>query len=629
MATSDIAKMSVFDPRIIQKAPAFAVNKGALSLTNVPFAAISQTTAQHTYNCPIPSQNVFVDRAIDWTSQLYLDVQMTTTAVSVPVGSSYLDLGRDCALTNFPIHSLIQTMTATINDTTVTMNTQDVLKEVLRLTSTCGNKKSRTCPTMDDLSVLYSDLANSVGSPLSSYGERKSECEVGNGAFPGIRFCSPIAPYTVFKPTDNGAGWIDPISGLTVNVVNGVPVKPATVGANNGDSMKIGIVVNSVEKLVLSPFIFANQHEWDTGLFGINAIQFVMNLGSPTRILRGLQTLNGANRSFSVSYGNQGFQNSQLLLQILTPSLDVPLPPKSVVPYMEFPRYITSATPSTSFDADTVQTFSSQTIVLPQIPDMLLIYAKPSSYATPDEGDWHLVPENISLNFDNFAGLLSAHRQTQLYQMAVHNGLDMDWAQWSGKAYRATTLPYGGATPVTQSQLIPAVGGFLVLRPGVDFALQSGQAPGLAGNFVLQYNISLRNQTASTVSTVQLYTVAVNAGFFESMAGSSRVVKAVVSEADIISAEPAPIGSNDEARRLVGAGWMDTLGSWFNRALSAYHATKPYVSMAKSLLPEAGLLGTLKSGLSAVGYGASGSSGGGGTGVAGGRRKKDLSERLM
>jgi hypothetical protein len=239
-------------------------------------------------------------------------------------------------------------------------------------------------------------------------------------------------------------------------------------------------------------------------------------------------------------------------------------------------------------------------------------------------------PTSISINFDNFAGLLSSHQQPQLYQMAVHNGLDMDWAQWSGKAYRAQTVPYGGgAAPAVQSNLIPAVGGFLVLRPGVDFALQSGQAPGLAGNFVLQYNISLRNQSASAVTTVQLYTVAVNAGFFESMAGSSRVVKAVVSEADIISAEPAPIGSNDEARRLVGSGWMDTLGSWFNRALSAYHATKPYVSMAKSLLPEAGLLGTLKSGLSAVGYGANGSSGGGGAGVAGGRRKKDLSERLM
>jgi len=621
MATSDIAKMSVFDPRIIQQAPAFAVNKGALSLTNVPFTAISQTTSQHTYNCPIPSQNVFVDRAIDWTTQLYLNVDVVSTPVSVPVGSSYLDLGKDCALTNFPLHSLIQTMTATINDTTVTMNTQDVLKEVLRLTSTCGNKLSRTCPTMDDNSVNYSDLALTAASPLASYGERKTECDVPNGAFPGVLFCSPVAPFTIFQPGYTGAGYIDPISGQAIAIVNGVPVKPASPAADN---VRIGLVVSSIEKLVLSPFIFANQHEWDTGLFGINAIQFVMNLGSPARILRGLQTLNGAARTFTTSYGTQGFQNSQLLVQILTPSLDVPLPPKSVVPYMEFPRYISSLTPSPNpWPKNTSQTFSSQTIVLPQIPDMLLIYARPAIYATPDVADYHFVPQNISLNFDNFAGLLSAHRQPQLYQMAVHNGLEMDYSQWVGNGYVGSGGVVGGSS-------LPTVGGFLVLRPGVDFALQSGQAPGLAGNFVLQYNLTLLNQGADYAGAVQLYTVAVNAGFFESMAGSSRVVKSVVSEADIISAEPAPIGSHDEARRLVGAGWMDTLGSFFHRALSAYRTTKPYVSMAKSLLPESGMLGTLKKGLHAVGYGKSGGGGGtsGGGGDTGGGRKK-LSERLM
>jgi hypothetical protein len=621
MATSDIAKMSVFDPRIIQQAPAFAVNKGALSLTNVPFTAISQTTSQHTYNCPIPSQNVFVDRAIDWTNQLYLNVDVVSTNVSVPVGNSYLDFGKDCALTNFPLHSLIQTMTATINDTTVTMNTSDVLKEVLRLTSTRGNKLSRTCPTMDDNSVLYSDLALTAASPLASYGERKTESDVPNGAFPGVLFCSPVAPFTIYQPGANvNNAYLDPVSGQQISIVNGVPVKPASPAADN---VRVGIVVSSIEKLVLSPFIFANQHEWDTGLFGINAIQFVMNLGSPARILRGTQTLNGAVRSFTTSYGSQGFQNSQLLVQILTPSLDVPLPPKSVVPYMEFPRYISSLTPSPNpWLKNTSQTFSSQTIVLPQIPDMLLIYAKPATYASPNVADFHYVPENISLNFDNFAGLLSAHRQPQLYQMAVHNGLEMDYAQWVGNGYVGSGGVVGGSS-------LPTVGGFLVLRPGVDFALQSGQAPGLAGNFVLQYNITLRNQGPDHDGAIQLFTVAVNAGFFESMAGSSRVVKAVVSEADIISAEPAPIGSHDEARRLVGAGWMDTLGSFFHRALSAYRTSKPYVSMAKSLLPESGMLGKLKTGLSAVGYGSTGGKMNGcGPGSTGGR-KKGLSERLM
>lgn len=48
--SSDIVKEAVFDDRILQTRPKFAVEKGALSLTNAPFSAISQTTSQHTYN---------------------------------------------------------------------------------------------------------------------------------------------------------------------------------------------------------------------------------------------------------------------------------------------------------------------------------------------------------------------------------------------------------------------------------------------------------------------------------------------------------------------------------------------------------------------------------------------------
>lgn len=48
--SADVEKLAVFDDRIIQTRPKFAVTKGALSQTNAPFAAISQTTAQHTYN---------------------------------------------------------------------------------------------------------------------------------------------------------------------------------------------------------------------------------------------------------------------------------------------------------------------------------------------------------------------------------------------------------------------------------------------------------------------------------------------------------------------------------------------------------------------------------------------------
>lgn len=50
MATADVSKMAVIDPRIQQNPARYAVEKGALSLTNSPYNAISASASQHTYN---------------------------------------------------------------------------------------------------------------------------------------------------------------------------------------------------------------------------------------------------------------------------------------------------------------------------------------------------------------------------------------------------------------------------------------------------------------------------------------------------------------------------------------------------------------------------------------------------
>jgi hypothetical protein len=97
---------------------------------------------------------------------------------------------------------------------------------------------------------------------------------------------------------------------------------------------------------------------------------------------------------------------------------------------------------------------------------MLIIYAKPQAYGAND-GDYYLPIHNISVQFDNFAGLLSSHTTEELYQISAHNGLEMNYNEWYGKA-----MGSNGA-------LIQTVGGFMVLRPGQDITLQSGQAPSL------------------------------------------------------------------------------------------------------------------------------------------------------
>jgi len=664
MATADISKQAVFDQRIIQNPARFAVDKGALSLTNAPYNAIAATSSQMTFNINVPSQNVFVDRAIDWAAELCLQlpVYIPTTAgaitglaasaqPAVNVAQAVLVPGRDFSLSAFPLNQTVATMTATINDTSVVINSDTVLNEVLRLTDYKPNRVPRTCPTMLDRYGSYNDERAAGNATTNDFSAVYDQDLAPNGAWGDVVFTDPTGvPLDPTAGTAAAPAIAYTIGGVDYYHVRGVPIR-FWGGAAGGVSRAevAGPVANtvyyplfikfrSVEKLILSPFIFANACEWETGLFGINNIQLVFNFkSSPARSIRN-DSLSGsrvvgqfAANGLPISYGaNPWLGNPRVNVQYLTPSLDVPLPAKSVVPYMEFPRYLQRYTTPIEAGASTV--LNSQTIVLPQIPDMLIMYCKPTNQTAAagnaSVADFYLPITNISLNFDNFAGLLSSHTAEQLYSMAVHNGLEMNYEMWSGKAnfpnYAASGQIVDAAAGVLASRTtVQTVGGFLVLKPGQDFALQSGQAPSLIGNFTLQFNPTIYNSSGVQQTDYTLYVIAVNSGFFETLAGSSRIIKGVLSEADIISAEPIAEGSRDGLKRIVGAGFFSSLGSILSKAKDIYAATKPAVSAIKGMLPE----GKIKDIMGKVGYGMAGA-GMAGAGMAG-AGKKSLSARLM
>lgn len=673
--SADIEKMAVFDSRIVQSRPKYAVEKGALSLTNAPFNAIAATQSQHTYNIYVPSENVYVDRAVEWSSTVYMS--MTAVLTSQPIqGAPIAQWGRDCALCAFPLNSLCSTLTATINDTTSVINSQDVLKEVLRLTDYKKNRLQRTCPTMLDKYQSYDDCAGAINNPLAGYESQTDYAETPNGAFynvvytdtqgnplgtsatapayTGANYISlsgqPCVPYTwdagITYPAGALVVWFGHIWRAVLPVLSTAPTAPAwtDLGQVAGVQFPLYFRWGSTEKLVLSPFVFSDCHEWDTGLFGINNIQLIMNLQAPSRIVRSTSkfgcVLTPATYNNTSSSGS--FANSRVNCQFLTPSLDVPLPPKSVVPYMEFPRYIT-AYQGGPIPVGSVVQIQSQTITLPQIPDLFIIYVKPSpSTLTPQQGDYYLpvataadnVTAPLSINFDNFAGLLSSQTAEQLYAMSVKNGLDMDWNSWAGEAHMGTALQTGTLGNSTgfggsAAGRVPLVGGLLVLKPSQDITLQTGQAPSLVGNFTFQFNLQVKNTSAVAQSGVQLFVITANSGFFESIRGSSRIIKGVLSEQDIISAPLAPQGTRDMLQRYVGgAGMFGSLANVLSKAKDVYQQTKPLASAVKGLLPDSGMLGSVKSGMSAVGYG-TGAGESGGTGAGTGGRRRGLSARLM
>lgn len=541
----DISKVSVVDPRIVQHKPKFAVEKGALSITNQTFSAIANSASQQTFQVQVPSENVFVDRAVDWVNTANLIV--TVNYSNAPAQYTALaHPGVNFSLAPFPVTQTVSTYTATINDQSLTVNVADVLPQILRLADLAKTRTQRTCPTMLDKYQSVQDASTVLNSPVGAWGSTYDPSNVPCGAWGDLSFYVPQGETNVTIST----------TGSLNGVPRGLPYVTASV-ANKPYSF--GVRFTTAEKLVLPPFIFADEDELSTGLFGVQNIQFTANFNAPTRAIR---MVNSTAYSSSPSVAWAGvsdtgtlpspFTKALLQVQFLTPSLDVPLPSKSIVSWMEFPRYISPVQTAFTAGNTSLTQLQSQTITLPSIPDLLVIYVKPQSYASPSECDWSLPISKISISFDNFSGLLANHSAYELYKMSVANGLDMDWDEWSGSAWvNGSNVPQATTAALEFQGLTPLVGGPLVLRPGRDFALSTGQAPGLVGNFTLQYDLQVDNTVAqSTSSTMSIYTVCVNSGFFETIRGSSRILKGVVTEQDILGAPVASVDSSME--RLVG-----------------------------------------------------------------------------
>ena len=592
-SASEVSKNSVFDPRIVQTRPQYLVERGAVSIGNTPFQAQTANATNQQFNIMVPSENVFVDRAVDWTSGgvVQFSVSVVVPATKTLDAQQPLVKSGDVALAPFPNHQIVSQMTATINDATTSVNTQDVLNYVLRLSDLKDHRRQRTCPTMLDNTAYYYDSNDLPSSVLSGYQSRYATDAEPNGAFTSWWFCDQTGAIL----SNTAAGTAIAGSGGALNYY-GIPCTHAAAAGTT--TYTIFVRWLSTEKLMLPPFIFGDAFELSTGLFGVQNIAIQCNLSSsPARALRlstgiadktfktdgndaTISAVSAVSWSTAVSGSYAPYPSVPYLsVQFLTPALDLPLPAKNICPYMEFNRRITNgivSIPSTLGNVvdyrgikSGATTISSSTFTLPNIPDLLMIYAKPTTIGqtllsdnlngdsvlgtswSSFVGDFTLPIQSITLNWDNYPGLLSSHTQYELYKMSINNGLDMDFASWTGESRGSTGVDAAGLQAATSQ--ISAVGGPLVLRPGRDFALSQGQAPGLVGNFTLQFDVAVGNQFKQAIAAggVSLYLVMVSSGFVETIKGSTRFVKGILTEQDILGATPIAAAAGQD--RLVGS----------------------------------------------------------------------------
>jgi len=375
--------------------------------------------------------------------------------------------------------------------------------------------------------------------------------------------------------------------------------------------------LQTVEPLVLSPLIWADSAEFQTvGLYGMTNMQFVLNFASlgtcfaaqnglisvtePTTAtlpmwvddMTRLNTNTGnilrssnvrtvlSDLAFSASSqaGTGPWGNPTLYVGFLTPGPDITLPLVSTVPYVEFPRYVKTDSVQTFGSS---QVFSTNTISLTSIPDMIMVYVKPGTKG-PSSLDTYIPISNCTVTFDNFSNLCSGFQQFNLYESAVAAGLPMDWHHWRGYTQAAyPSLARSSGSPnsqaitqqaqYTQTGFTQLSGGPILLRMGHDVTLSPGLAPGCLGNYSIQINLTASNPYGyfDSVTSTTTTLIAINTGFFETVRGQSAIRKTILNSADVEAATPEGGMTKTHLNRMVGRGnWLSAASTGIGKAVS-------------------------------------------------------------
>lgn len=561
---ADIEKVLVVDQRIYQSQPKYQVLIGALSNTSFKYSALALTTSSFTFNCFISSQNVFVDRQFNMTATGYMQFSVTIDPANpLADGDPIAVLGRDWSMPAYPLNKLCNTITATINDVQASAVPQDTLEPILRMVDNRKARQLRTTTTALDTYLYYNDAFGCINNPQTAYDSATAFDNLNNGGFAGIKYTDQNG--TELAGTFAAPVLVAPAAGVAYQAINGVPCCRAASGTSG--TFWIYYKFRSVEPLVLSPFVFDGDSSSSVGFFGLNSLQILCNFGSPARLVRWNNRVKGQVISAAAFNANVSPVWDDVAVDIvtLTPNLALSLPSRSIIPMQIHSRYNPSLN-ATSIDAGATATLTSGAITLNSIPDYLIVYARPSDYATAAgsvaDGMFPLaspmygnVTNPLTITFDSVAGYLSTYSVERLYDMSCHNGLTMDYNTWLGVAHSAAADNATGvaATSRKRGQGVPLVGGPIVICPARDFGLSTGLAPGIVGNFMLQISMQVRNQYNDN-KTAQMVVIAVNSAYLETIRGSSRIMSGVLTESAVIEAsKQQPIGASHLNRLIGGA----------------------------------------------------------------------------
>ena len=529
----------------------FAVRSGASQKTMQRFPATSASNSSLIFSVQVPSENVVIARDVLLTTGISFTMNAGNTLGAgnpgaVPVGSAAFDYGNTDALQAFPLASLMTTATAQINNTAVSINLQDVLPSLLRLNNSRElYRYNSTTPSLPD--QAYSRYAEGVGTnnnPLAGYSNASYDIDqVPRGAHPASIVVSRYA-----------AGVFQDNSPIAVADTDTFIIEFSTVVA---------------EPLFLSPFIFGDPEYNQQGLLGINNMTFTFNIDATCKRLFStanpyIRTIslgtaadpNGFTSSGSISTLNIP-SNPALLFQFLSTQPSDLIEAKNVVPYMDFPRYLTASSNTTSIAAHGSATLTSSNLQINQIPDLFIInIRKPMNSQTIQDASAFMTINNVSINLNNQSGLLSSASAYDLWRMSVKNGSTQSWAEFSG-------LSQSSAASGGVGQYRNTTGSLLIINAAYDLSLPSYISCGSLGNYNVQMQIGVTNTlsySGGDAITPEICIICANSGIMTTCQGVSAIYTGILTKEMVlntVSRQEASAMKSAEIKRMVGGNMLN------------------------------------------------------------------------
>ena len=531
MASADFEKICVQDDLLLTTDKVrYAVFKGAQNITPSQYNAISTSTSSITYNVQLPSESTVFSRRIMVETDMTISFSATPLA-TMPIGQTVVNLGYASSIGAFPFQSCCNTIQATINNNTVSQNQRDIQFQLLRF----GDRRevaryNNATPTQYDSYWSYTGALGANNNP--------------NGAW-----------------NDNALDQdFQARGGFRVIAITGNTPK---ANAGDADVRNITIRFLTREPIMMSTFLWADPERNNQGMYGVQTLNFVFNLGQANRAIRlahgqaGTATATEAGAWFSTTQPVvSAITSSRLLMLFLTRQPSNLVSARNVVPFAEYPRYLTSVSQAFAVGETKEQTF--QSIQLNSVPDKLIIVArKKLADQTPADSDSFLVIKKINISFNNKAGLLSGSDPWDLWRMSVESGSNQSWSEYIGSAYQGSQAPPAGAT--TLPTVLPLCGSVLALEFGRHIELDDVFAPGSIGAFQLLFKVELENQTGLAIASneYELVLITMNSGVFCIERGTSQTYTAILSRADVLAVSSRPQTSNSGLARIVGGAIED------------------------------------------------------------------------